>query len=95
MKLNRIEKRILEIDRIVTDKKREKEIRTPGVVQSINDARIEQANKPLLDERQQLTTEREFIIARRDNLFWRAIWNILVPVVVSILTVYLISYLNE
>ena len=41
-----------------------------------------------------LELERKFIIDRQNNLFWRIIWNVLVPIVVSVGTVYILSTLN-
>ncbi len=35
-----------------------------------------------------LELERKFIIDRQNNLFWKIIWNIIVPIIVSITTVY-------
>lgn len=47
--------------------------------QVINDAKVAEANKFLIAERQQLMLKREFAIARRDNLFWKCVWNVFVP----------------
>lgn len=36
-----------------------------------------------------LELERKFIMEKQNNLFWRIIWNVLVPILVSLVTVYL------
>ena len=38
-----------------------------------------------------LEVERQFILDRRNNLFWRIIWNIVVPIIVSSITAVFIS----
>ena len=38
-----------------------------------------------------LDLERKFIIDRQNNLFWRMIWNVLVPITTSLITVYFSS----
>lgn len=90
MKLNQIEKRILEIKNILADKDREKKIAS-GVAMPIFEGRLKNANRPLLEEKDRLETERQFILDRRDSLFWRVVWNIFVPILVSICTVYALN----
>ena len=87
MKLNQIEKRILEINDILSDKTREKNFAS-GIAMPVFEGRLKNANRPLLEEKIQLETKRQFILDRRDSLFWRVVWNILVPILVSICTVY-------
>lgn len=90
MKLNRIEKRILKINEILADKNREKKMAS-GVAMPFFEKILERENRPLLEEKIQLETKRQFILDRRDSLFWRVVWNILVPILVSICTVYALS----
>lgn len=90
MKLNQIEKRILGIKNILADKDREKKIAS-GVAMPVFEGRLKNANRPLLEEKDRLETERQFILDRRDSLFWRVVWNILVPILVSICTVYALN----
>ena len=87
MNLRQIEKRILEINEILADKERERKMAS-GISMPIFEGRLKNANRPLLDEKAQLETNRQFLLDRRDSLFWRVIWNVLVPILVSITTVY-------
>ncbi|MEI6280896.1 MAG: hypothetical protein WCP17_02765 [bacterium] len=90
MKLSQIEKRILEIKNILADKDREKKIAS-GLAMPVFEGRLKNANRPLLEEKDRLETERQFILDRRDSLLWRVVWNILVPILVSICTVYALN----
>lgn len=53
--------------------------------------RLRKENRPLLDK---LDTERKFILDRRESIFWRVVWNVIVPIGVSVSTVYVLSRLN-
>ena len=90
MRLKKIEKRILEIKNILADKDREKKMAS-GVVMPVFEGRLKNANRPLLEEKDRLETERQFILDRRDSMLWRVVWNILVPIFVSICTVYALN----
>lgn len=94
MSLSKIEKRILEINKTLVDPTRAKEMGGRGITQHFVEANLAAANRPLLDERAQLEVERQFILDRRDSLFWRFIWNIVVPFAVSIITVVMLRFLN-
>jgi len=89
MTLGRIEKRILEIDRMLGDKNRENEVAS-AIITDIHERQLKAANKPLLEERARLETERRFMLDKREGLFWRIIWNVVVPILVSVATVYIL-----
>ena len=89
MTLGRIEKRILEIDRMLGDKNRENEVAS-AIITDIHERQLKAANKPLLEERTRLETERRFMLDKREGLFWRIIWNVVVPILVSVATVYIL-----
>ncbi|OGH12272.1 MAG: hypothetical protein A2776_00965 [Candidatus Levybacteria bacterium RIFCSPHIGHO2_01_FULL_40_10] len=94
MKLGKIERRILEIKTILGDEKRRKSLAT-GVPMSVFEGRLEQANRPLEKELDKLESERKFILDNRNSIFWRIIWNAIVPIIVSFITAYLVSkFLN-
>ena len=90
MKLNKIEKRILEINEILADKSRERKMAS-GIAMPVFEKILARENRPLLEEKTQLETKRQFILDQRDSLFWRIVWNIFVPILVSICTVYALS----
>ena len=94
MSISKIEKRILEINKILVDPVRREEMGGRGITQHFVEANLAAVNKPLLEERAQLEVERQFLLDRRDSLFWRFVWNILVPVVVSTITVVMLRFLN-
>ena len=94
MSISKIEKRILEISKILANPPIEKEMAGRGIPRHFVDANIAAANKPLLEEKVQLEMERQFLLDRRDSLFWRVIWNILVPVIVSTITVVVLRFVS-
>lgn len=63
-KINKIEKRILEIKKILHDKDREHEMAS-GVAMTVYEGRLNAANKPLLRELDELETQRHFIRDRQ------------------------------
>ena len=93
MRLSSIEKRIQEIDGILADKEREKQMAS-GISMPFFKGMLKNANRPLIDERTRLETERRFILDRRESIFWRIIWNVIVPVFVSVMTMYTIFRLG-
>ncbi len=92
MKLSSIENRIIELKQEITNKPTElsKRLEDIGVTQHQLDGLVEKDNNPLQAELEKLEFKRQFILDRRDNLFWKTIWNILVPILVSITTTYFI-----
>ena len=93
MRLREIEKRILAINNILSDKTREGNLAS-GVVTSMFEGVLKNANRPFLEERLQLETERQFILDRREGLLWKLVWNVAIPVIVSVLTVYALKKLG-
>lgn len=87
-RLHQVECRILELKGQLNDVGREQRI-SGNRVRFIGEARLAEANKPLLNELKMLETEHKFLIDGRDNLLWRVIWNIGVPVFVTILTMFI------
>ncbi len=50
--------------------------------------------KEIESELDKLTIRRQFILDKRDSLFWKIVWNIIVPVVVATITAYMVSKFN-
>lgn len=85
IKLHKVEKRILELkDELAEAKSPYKSI-----------VFVRGGREELESALERLTTERQFILDRRNNLFWRLIWNVVVPVVVATITAYLISVFSK
>ena len=89
-KFYKIEKRILEINEILADKNRERKMAS-GIAMPVFEKILANANRPLLEEKTQLETKRQFLLDKRDGLLWRVVWNIIVPILVSISTVYALN----
>jgi len=91
MRLKKIENRILEINNILSDPVRKAQI-SVGIPTELYNDRLEQANRPLHEEKAQLETKRNFIIESRGTGFAsKIIWNILVPIFVTVVTVYILK----
>lgn len=90
-RLREVEERILEISVILTDEKRRKDF-AKGVAMPIFEGRLVNANRPLIAEKERLEQERLFLIDRRDSLSWRFVWNIIIPILVTIITVLVLSF---
>jgi len=84
-KLHKIEERILYLKGEITE--------TP--IGPYNFIKPEWQLASLKNELENLETERQFILDKRDNLFWRFIWNVIVPIVVSTITAYTVSVLSK
>lgn len=93
MRIGEIEKRILEINSEIACKPEElvKRYADVGVTQPQLERLVAKEAKPLNDELTQLEIERRFILDRRNNLFWRVAWSVVVPVGVSVISTYIIS----
>lgn len=89
-RLKEVEKRILEIKSILGDEDRRSSI-AKGISMPAFEKRLEIKNRPLKNELEALETERSFLLDDRNNLFWRLVWNVAVPIIVSALTALLIS----
>ncbi len=70
--LKDIEKRILELRLEIANQERTQHRPVP---QESLDLMVEKANKPLKAELEILEKQRDFIIDKRNSLFWRIIWN--------------------
>ena len=88
MHIKEIEKRIIEIKKEIAGKP--KELKAP-IAQVLLDGQIRNAIKPLQEELAILEIKRQFILDKRDSLFSRVIWNIVVPIIVSSVTAFLVS----
>lgn len=64
------------------------------IAQNVLDGRIENAKKPLLHRLDILTTERDFLISKREAWLPKTIWNLIVPLVVSVATAWIVIQLN-
>lgn len=91
IRLQRIEKRILEIMKLVSKDSRERGLSGRGIARSFIDDEIKAQDEPLLKEKEQLEKELEFILARRNGWLPTTIWNVIVPVIVSIITAYALN----
>lgn len=67
MKIKEIEERIIEIEKILSDENREKEMAS-GIVMEIALKKIERANRPLIAERNRLEKLLTFKYSRREFL---------------------------
>ena len=85
-----IEDRILEIDKILTDEKRKK-ILSAGVSMDVFLGRLINANRVFENESEKLEKERDFLISRQNSIYSRILWNIVVPIFVSMTTVLLLK----
>ncbi len=93
MKLFSIEKRIIELKQEIAKKPKElrKRLEDVGVSQSQLDGLVENENEPLQDELKKLEIKRQFILDRRNSWVAKSVWNVVVPIVISVITAYLVS----
>ena len=89
-KLQKIEKRITELKIEISNKPEEihaKNIKSGGIItQGQFERMVESENKKLKDELDILEKERQFIVDRKDPLWVKIIWNIIVPIIVTVIT---------
>jgi len=85
MNLRKIENRIIQIKQEIANKPAELHRPVPQV---FIDGEVKKALKPLNEELDKLQSQRQFILDRRNNLFWKAVWNVVVPILVSLITTY-------
>ncbi|HRH23108.1 MAG TPA: hypothetical protein PK295_00540 [Candidatus Magasanikbacteria bacterium] len=86
--LNSIEKRLLEIEE---EKPRRIDNLQENYSASFEDE-MEAMDIGYLDvEKAQLQTKRQFILDRRDSWKSKIVWNMLVPIVVSVITAYFVT----
>ena len=85
--LKEIEERLLEIDA-------EKSARSYGAAKNIIQAIKDGDDIKYLDvEKTRLQLKRQFILDRRNSWKAKSIWDVVVPIIVSIITAYVISVL--
>jgi hypothetical protein len=82
--LSKVEKEILDLK---LEKKTNEPLSFPSPISSF----VAQSRE---DELNFLETKRQFILDRRENLFWKFIWNVLVPIFVTLVTTFFISKFN-
>lgn len=87
-RLGDIERRIIELKLEIANQERSQH---RPVAQPILDRMVEAANRPLKRELDILERKREFIIDARNNLLWRVVWNLAVPIIASLTTYVLIQ----
>ena len=68
-----------------------KRLEDVGVSQSQLDGLVENENEPLQDELKKLEIKRQFILDRRNSWVAKSVWNVVVPIVISVITAYLVS----
>ncbi len=90
MRLNKIEKRIIEIKKTLADPVRERDMGR-GLTMDFFEKVLRNENRPLEEELEQLILERDFIIDKRENFLWKALWNVAVPVLVSVITTFIVT----
>lgn len=64
------------------------------VAQSVLDGLVEREKKPLLYKLDMLETERNFLISRREAFLPKTIWNLIIPVLASVITAILVTKLQ-
>lgn len=64
------------------------------ITQSVFDGRLENAKKPLLHKLDMLRTEREFLLSKREAWLPKTVWNLVVPILVSVLTAIIVTKLD-
>jgi len=87
-KLSRIERDVLE-----AEKDLEKLTPAATSVQWVPEERLIPTIESLKNKVNTLESSRQFILDSRNNLFWKIIWTVIIPIIVSILTyVIVINY---
>ena len=90
--------RLSKIERDILEAKKELEKLTPGVtsVQWVPEDKLTPTIELLKNNINRLESSRQFIIDSRNSLFWKIIWNIITPIIVSTLTsVIVINYFTK
>ena len=75
-RLHKIEKRILEIMKLLSRDSTERGLSGRGIARHFVEDEMKAEDEPLIKENEQLEKERQFIIDRRENIFWRMTWLI-------------------
>lgn len=88
--LKKIEGRLLEIEQEKSVRAHNAQENYSGIIED----QIEEEEIEHLDiEKKQLELKRQFILDQRNSWKSRGIWNIIVPIIVSVATVYFVSLL--
>lgn len=90
-KLKKIEKQIIEIKEQINFNKNNDVSRQYGGEKS---TLVELENEQLLDELDKLETQRNFLLDRRESWIPKTIWNVIVPIVVTVITLYVVELLE-
>ena len=90
-RINKIEKRILQITKLIARDSVQRGLSGKGIERHFVEDQMKAEDAPLLKEKEQLDLKRQFILDRRNSLFWRIIWNIIVPISVTLITTFVIS----
>lgn len=69
-------------------------LKNPYVNQGTLDKMVEKAKKPLLHQLDLLETERSFLISQRESWLPKTIWNLLIPILVSVITAIIVTKLQ-
>jgi hypothetical protein len=91
-KIHSIEKDIFDVKQEIFNLP--KKLKNPGWSQNVLEGHIERNKRPLLHKLDLLETERNFLLAEREALLPKTIWNIIVPIIVSVITALVITKLN-
>lgn len=93
MKPSSIENRIIELKQEIANKPKElgKRLEAVGVSQRQLDSLIEKDNKSLKEELEGLEIQRQFILDRRNGWKPKVIWDMLVPIIVAVVTSYIVA----
>ena len=86
------------IERDIIEAKKELERLTPGATstQWVSKEKLHPTIELLKNKITRLESSRQFILDRRNNLFWKIIWNIIIPIIVSSLTsILIINYFSK
>lgn len=90
-KLKKIEEQIIEIKgQINLNKNNDVSLQCGGGKSPY----VELENERLSDELDKLETQRNFLLDRRESWMPKTIWNVIVPIVVTIITLYIVKLLE-
>ena len=90
-KLKNIEEQIVEIKSKINLNKNNDVVRQYGGKQSPD---VERENDQLSGELDKLKSQRNFLLDRRGSWMPKTIWNVIVPILVTIITFYFIKLLG-
>lgn len=64
------------------------------VAQRVLDGLVEREKKPLLHKLDLLETERSFLISKREAFLPKTIWNLIIPIIASVITAVIVTKLQ-